>query len=361
VQKKKVVILYGGRSVEHGVSVNSARNILEFLDPELFEPVPIGITPDGRWFLTSGVSREIEQGKALGLILDAQRPGFILLASDNRIKADLIFPVLHGTDGEDGSIQGLIKAMNIPMVGTGVAGSALAINKVTTKILLEANGIPTSKFVAFESHNRKAIKFEMLKEQFGLPFMVKAANLGSSVGVSKVKDKAQFKKAVDEAFRYDHTILIEQFIPGRELECAVLGNRPAVASLPGEIVVDKAKYEFYTFDAKYVDASAVSIEVPAKLKPELIKKIQDYSVRSFYALQCQDFARVDLFLSDKGRLYVNEINTIPGFTNSSMFPMLWAARGISFPTLITNLISLATERYEQHQQLSRDFQSGLKF
>lgn len=360
MQKKKVAIFYGGRSVEHGVSVNSAKNIFEFIDRELFEPVPIGITRDGRWFLTLSVGKDIEQGKALGLILDAQRPGFILLASDERIKADVAFPVLHGTDGEDGSIQGMIRTMNIPMVGTGIAGSALAMDKIITKKLLTEAGIRTPKFVSYHFQERKKINYDEVKDVVGAPFMVKSANLGSSVGISKVTEKPGFKKAIDTAFRYDHAVIIEQFIEGRELECAVLGNTPPEASVPGEIIVEKG-HAFYTFDAKYVDEKAVKIEVPARLDEATIKKVQQIAVKTYNTLRCEDFARIDLFLSKSGKVYVNEVNTIPGFTNASMYPMMWKAGGMSFTELITRLITLALERHDANGRIERDFQSALKF
>ncbi|MFZ2904715.1 MAG: D-alanine--D-alanine ligase family protein [Cyclobacteriaceae bacterium] len=358
--KKKVAILYGGRSVEHGVSVNSAKNIIEFIDKEHFEPLAIGISKNGQWFLTKTVDKEIEQGQALGLILNPDKPGFILLASSDRIKVDLIFPVLHGTDGEDGSIQGLIKALNIPMVGTGVLGSAISMNKIVAKRLLKDAGIPVTKFVAFHFNDQKKIRFEHVEKELGLPFMVKSASLGSSVGVTKVSKKSDFNKAIEEAFRYDHEVIIEEFITGREIECAILGNTPAEASNPGEIVVSKA-YEFYTFDAKYVDAKAVDIKVPAELSKDEIKKIREASLAAYQALHCEDFSRVDLFLTRKGKIYVNEINTIPGFTNSSMYPMMWKERGISFTDLITQLINLAYERHNANSRLQHDFQSSLKF
>jgi len=360
VSKKKVAILYGGRSVEHGVSVNSAKNIFEFLDKEQFEPLAIGISKNGQWFHTKTVDKDIEQGQALGLILDPDKPGFILLASSDRIKVDITFPVLHGTDGEDGSIQGLIKALDIPMVGTGVLGSSISMNKIVAKRLLKDAGIPVTKFLSFHFNDQKKIKFETAEKQLGLPFMVKAASLGSSVGVTKVSKKNDFKKAVEEAFRYDHEIIIEEFISGREIECAILGNAPAEASNPGEIVVSK-EYEFYTFDAKYVDAQAVDIKVPAELSKDDIKKIRGISVQAYQALHCEDFSRVDLFLTKKGKVYVNEINTIPGFTNSSMFPMMWKERGISFTDLITRLINLAYERHNANKRIENDFQSSLKF
>lgn len=360
VSKKKVAILYGGRSVEHGVSVNSAKNIFEFIDKDQFEPLAIGISKSGQWFLTKTVDKNIEQGQALGLILDPDKTGFILLASSDRIKIDIIFPVLHGTNGEDGSIQGLIKALDIPMVGTGVLGSAISMNKITAKRLLQDAGIPISKFLAFHYNDKKKIKFDAIEKALGLPFMVKSASLGSSVGVAKVSEKSEFSNAIEEAFRYDHEVVIEEFIEGQEIECAILGNNPPEASNPGEIIISK-EYDFYTFDAKYVDAQAVDIKVPAELSKEAIKKIREVSLQAYQALHCEDFSRVDLFLTKKGKVYVNEINTIPGFTNSSMYPMMWKERGISFTDLITRLINLAYERYNNHKRIEHDFQSSLKF
>jgi D-alanine-D-alanine ligase len=359
-KKKTVVILYGGRSVEHGVSVNSARNIFEYIDKDRFEPLPIGISKSGQWFLTSGVTKDVEQGKALGLILDAQRPGFLILSSGDRIKADIIFPVLHGTDGEDGSIQGLIKAMDIPMVGTGVLGSAMSMNKIVAKRLMKEAGIPVTNFLTFHYTEKESMSFDAIAEKIGKPFMVKSSSLGSSVGVSKAKDEQTFREAVEEAFRYDDNLIVEEFVVGREIECAILGNRPAEASNPGEVVIS-SKYEFYTFDAKYVDPDAVKIEVPAKLTEKEVVKIRDLSVKAYQALYCEDFSRVDLFLTEKGKIYINEINTIPGFTNSSMYPMMWKERGIEFTPLISKLLNLAEERYDRSKRIEREFNSALKF
>lgn len=359
-KKKKVAILYGGRSVEHGVSVNSARNIYEFINKDRFEPLPIGINKSGQWYLTSGVTKDIGQGKALGLILDAQSPGFILVSSGDRIKADVIFPVLHGTDGEDGSIQGLIKAMDIPMVGTGVLGSSVSMNKIIAKRLLKDAGLPITKFVSFHFTEKEKIDFKAIKKTLGLPFMVKSASLGSSVGVSKVKSEADFSKAVEDSFRYDDAILMEEFVTGREIECAILGNDPVEASYPGEIVID-SKYEFYTFDAKYVDPEAVRIDVPAKVEPKIAEKIREVCVKAYKTLHCEDFSRVDLFLTEAGKIYINEINTIPGFTNSSMFPMMWKERGIGFTELISRLLDLAQQRYDWSKRIEREFNSSLKF
>ncbi len=357
--KKNIVILYGGRSVEHEVSVNSAKNIFEFIDKNLFESIPIGISKKGQWFLTKGVSKDIEQGKPLGVILDTQHRGFILLSTEERFQADVIFPVLHGTDGEDGSIQGMLKALDIPMVGTGVLGSSLSMNKVVAKRVLEAAKLPVAKYMAFHYTEREKIKFAEVKKKLGMPFMVKAANLGSSVGVTKVKKQADFTKAIEEAFKYDDELIIEEFIKAREVECAILGNNPPQASLPGEIVISK-KYEFYTFDAKYVDPTAVRIDVPASLTKASVEKIRTLSVKAFQALRCEDFARVDLFLSGT-KVYVNEINTIPGFTNSSMYPVMWKERGIGFSELISKLIDIAVERYEKSKRIERSFTSSLKY
>jgi D-alanine-D-alanine ligase len=358
--KKKVAILYGGRSVEHAVSVNSARNIFEYIDKKKFDPIPIGIAKDGQWFLTSDVSREIEKGISLGIVLNPDNPSFIKLDSAERFNVDIVFPVLHGTDGEDGSIQGLLKAMELPMVGTGVLGSSLSMNKIVAKRLLKEAGLPVTDFLTFRFEEKEKISFASISKKLGLPFMVKSASLGSSVGITKVKTKKDFQGAVDEAFKYDNEMLAEKFITGREIECALLGNNPVEASLPGEIVISKA-YEFYTFDAKYVDPKAVRIDVPAKLTKSVSEKIRKISRKAYETLHCEDFSRIDLFLDKKGNVYINEINTIPGFTNSSMYPMMWKDRGVSFSDLITRLLNLAQQRYDSGKRIERDFESGLKF
>ncbi|MBK5280341.1 MAG: D-alanine--D-alanine ligase, partial [Bacteroidia bacterium] len=355
----KVAILYGGRSVEHGVSINSARNIVEYLDKNKFEPLLIGISTAGVWHKNSTVNKDIEAGERINLQLNPQKAGFI---SQQGIvyRADVVFPVLHGTDGEDGSIQGLLQAMSMPMVGTGVLGSAMSMNKFVAKKILQEAGLPVAKFLCYYFEDREQINVKNISSKLGLPFMIKSASLGSSVGVSKVNDKADLKKAVDEAFKYDDCLLAEEYIKGREIECAILGNNPPQASFPGEIIIN-SKYEFYTFDAKYVDGEAVKIDVPAKLDKEIIETIRQYSLKAYQALKCEDFSRVDLFLADDGRVFVNEINTIPGFTNSSMFPMMWKERGLSFTDLITKLIELSLERTKRSARIQKDFQSALKF
>ncbi len=357
MEKKNVLILFGGRSVEHGVSINSARNIFEHIDRERFTPWLAGITLEGNWFLKDTVDKDISNGKPLRLGTNPAIPE--LFFDGGSIRPDLAFPVLHGTDGEDGSIQGLLTAMNLPFVGSGVLGSALSMNKIVAKEMLQAAGLPVVPFIHFRFDQRQQIDFEAITARFGLPVMVKSASLGSSVGVSKVKDLAEFNRALDESFAFDDEVIVEQYIPGREIECAILGNEPPQASLPGEIVISP-KYEFYSFDAKYVDPDAVEIKVPAVLDPHEQDTIRELSVKAFQVLHCLDFSRVDLFVSKAG-IFVNEINTIPGFTNSSMFPMMWKERGISFKDLITRLLELAQERTLRQQRIQRNFQSSLRY
>ncbi len=357
MEKKIVAILYGGRSVEHGVSINSARNIFEFIDRNRFEPLAIGLSKSGQWFLTNQVTKEMNQGIPVTFPTDPIQKGFI--ADNKNYFPDIFFPVLHGTDGEDGSVQGLLTAMQIPFVGSGVLGSALAMNKIIAKQLLQLAGLPVAPFLYYTYRDRDQIDFNMLKEKFGLPFMVKSASLGSSVGVSKVDTIEKFNSAIEDSFRYDDEIIIEQYIKGREIECAILGNDPVEASNPGEIIISE-RYDFYSFDAKYVDPEAVKIQVPAVLSGDLTSKIKSASIQAFNVLRCQDFARVDLFVTED-RILVNEINTIPGFTNSSMFPMMWKERGISFTDLISRLLDIALIRTERQNRVNRDFNSSLKF
>jgi D-alanine-D-alanine ligase len=357
MQRTRVAILYGGKSVEHGVSINSARNIGQYLDPTRFEPLFIGITTQGDWFHTATVTKDIAQGTPVSVRLTEK--GAWVTSSGQVFMADVVFPVLHGTDGEDGSIQGLMRVMDLPMVGTGVLGSALSMNKLAAKQMLERFHVPVVPYQVLH-RSEKIPAFAAVAAQLGVPFMVKAANLGSSVGVSKVKDELTYRQALDEAFQYDETVLIEEFITAREIECAILGNDPPQASLPGEIVINP-KYEFYTFDAKYVDPEAVTIEVPARLSDQESDRIRALSVQAYQILHGEDFARVDLFLAHDGRIFVNEINTIPGFTNSSMYPMMWKERGISFTDLITQLIEFALARYQKNRNLQRHFSSNLQY
>ncbi len=353
--KKKVIILYGGRSVEHEISINSAKNVFQYIDKTIFDVYLIGISKEGTWHFTDTVSTEFSPSHIASLTLNSKSAVF---SDDQRkIEPDIIFPVLHGTDGEDGSIQGLLQAMDIPYAGSGVLGSAVSMSKLASKRLLKAAGIPTSEFMAFNFHQRYDISFEDVKEELGLPFMAKAANLGSSVGILKVNNRNEFESALKECFTFDHTILFEKYIAGRELECSVMGNAEVKASLPAEIVISP-NYEFYTYEAKYKDPDAVELKVPAVLNEQLVQKIQKLSIQAYQALHCEDFGRVDLFLTPDDEIFINEINTIPGFTNSSMFPMMWQERGISFTNLITTIINSALKKHHDSKRLKNDFTRG---
>ncbi|GAA0894828.1 D-alanine--D-alanine ligase [Fulvivirga kasyanovii] len=356
-KKQTVAILFGGKSVEHQISINSAKNVFEFIDKEKYEPVLIGISQKGEWFLKKEVNGDFTSEDSLKLNLNAEKGGFFNSHDGSTLVPDLVFPVLHGTDGEDGSIQGLLRVINVPFVGTGVLGSAISMSKLYSKRLLQSAGIPVSKYVSFDYHEKEKITFQRLKDELGLPFMAKAANLGSSVGVHKVKSEEGFNHAVADVFNFDSTIIFEQYIKGRELECAVMGNEKPEASLPGEIVISQ-NYDFYTYEAKYLDPEAVKLEIPANVNTQIAKEIQELSIKSYLALKCEDFARVDLFLKENGDIIINEINTIPGFTNSSMFPMMWKERGISFTNLITKLIEMALRRFERSQHVSNQFSTN---
>jgi len=352
--KQSVAILFGGKSVEHAISINSAKNIFEYIDKDQFEVSLIGISPEGKWFLKETVDGDFNNCQPVNFSLNPASIGFNLSHTDKVINPDIVFPVLHGTDGEDGSIQGMLTTMNIPFVGTGVLGSAIAMNKLYSKRLMQAAGIPTSKFIPFTAENKHEIDYEHISNELGLPFMTKAANLGSSVGIFKINNAEEFSKAVEEVFKYDHTMLCESFVEGRELECSVMGNLKPIASQPGEIVVSK-DYDFYTYEAKYLDPSAARLDVPADVSEAIANQIREFSIKAYRAIHCEDFARVDLFLKADGTILINEINTIPGFTNSSMFPMMWKVDGISFTELITKLIEMAFARFDKGRNLVKTY------
>jgi D-alanine-D-alanine ligase len=259
---------------------------------------------------------------------------------------DVVFPILHGPFGEDGTVQGLLKLADLPFVGAGVLGSAVGMDKDVMKRLLRDAGIPIGKFLAYRRADK--IRFAQVKKVLGLPLFVKPANLGSSVGISKVSKPGEFAAAVKEAFRYDNKIVIEEFIRGREVECSVLGNDRPIASLPGEIIVNR---DFYSYDAKYLDAQAARLEIPAKLPRAVIRKVRAIALRTYEVLGCEGMGRVDFFVAADGAVLVNEINTIPGFTKISMYPKMWQASGISYPKLIDRLIQLALARHRAEKRL----------
>lgn len=356
-QKINVAILFGGKSAEHEVSLQSAKNVIDSIDKEKYNPILIGIDKQGKWLLNNSshflLNSEnpnlIKLNKSTdNVALVPQSNGEIVNFSNPRSKQsiDVVFPILHGPYGEDGTMQGLLKLANIPFVGADVLGSAVGMDKDVTKRLLRDANIPIANFLVFKDINK--IDFERIVKEIGLPFFVKPANLGSSVGINKVKNKEDFKKAITEAFRYDRKVLVEEYIKGREIECSVLGNDNPIASVPGEVV---ANDEFYSYEAKYIDENGAILEIPAKLDKNTVKEIQNLAVRVFEALSCEGLARVDFFFKDNGEIIVSELNTIPGFTSISMYPKLWEASGISYTELIDKLIQLAIERFRKEQKI----------
>lgn len=358
--KLKVAIIFGGRSAEHEVSIQSAKNVYNSLDKNKYEVILIGIDKQGRWllnqsaeFLLSSSNPELAKlnSPEVSLIQKNQTTQLVNVSSNQNMGGvDVVFPVLHGPYGEDGTIQGMLKLLNIPFVGPSVLGSAVGMDKDVMKRLLKEAGIPVAKFLVF--HKLREISFEKVVKKLGLPFFIKPANLGSSVGISKVKSKQEFEKALKLAFEFDSKILIEEFIKGREIECSVLGNENPIASLPGEII---PTHEFYSYEAKYIDENGALLKAPADLPKNIVKKIQDLAIKTFKILCCEGLSRVDFFLTEDEKIYVNEINTIPGFTKISMYPKLWEVSGISYPELVDKLIQLALERFKRENKLKTSF------
>jgi D-alanine-D-alanine ligase len=392
MKKLRVGILFGGRSGEHEVSLLSAASVLNAIDKNKFEVIPIGITKEGRW-LTAGDAELLLQGKATGspqshlragdpeatpgaAVLatgqavvvppEPQRPGGSSLApfqtealsrraSDRAINVDIIFPVLHGTFGEDGTIQGLFELADIAYVGAGVLGSAAGMDKDVMKSLFIAAGLPIVKHVTvlrsdWESAPKKVQK--LVESKLKYPVFVKPANLGSSVGISKARERKELGPAMEEAAKFDRKIVIEEGVGGkkhkaREIEVSVLGNDNPAASVPGEIVPGK---EFYDYTAKYLDEGSQLI-IPAKLNKSETKKIQQLAIAAFKAVDCSGLSRVDFLMDPKNRkIYLNEINTMPGFTAISMYPKLWGASGLGYPELIEKLIKLGLERHAEKKR-----------
>ena len=359
-KKIRVGILFGGKSAEHEVSLQSAKNIVEAIDKEKYDVVLIGIDKNGQWYLNEASRFLLHAENPKLIALNRSSEYVALVPKNNRNQLvnlssreslgpiDVVFPVLHGPFGEDGTVQGLLKLFNVPFVGASVLGSAIGMDKDVMKRLLRDAAIPIPDFLVFHKESIDEIDFEQVKKQLGLPLFLKPANLGSSVGIHKVKDESQFKPAIVDAFQYDVKILIEKYIKGREIECSVLGNENPIVSLPGEII---PQHEFYSYEAKYIDEKGASLEIPAKLSPEIIKQIQAVALRALKALCCEGMARVDFFLRNEKEIFVSEINTIPGFTKISMYPKLWEASGISYTELIDKLIQLALERFEREKKI----------
>ena len=357
----RIGVLFGGESAEHEVSLQSARNVIKAIDRDRHDVMLIGIDRSGGWHLLDETCFLADESDARRINLPAvtndlalvpgQQMGLITLEGREPLPAlDVVFPVLHGPMGEDGTVQGLLRLAHIPFVGPGVLGSAIGTDKDVAKRLLRDKGIPVAPFITVIDRGLSPT-WDDVTAELGSPLFVKPANMGSSIGVSKVFSDLEYQAALDEAFSFDTKVLLELTLEGRELECAVLGNENPEASIPGEVA---PRHAFYSYDAKYLDDTGADLIIPADIDRETVKRIQDLSIRVFQTLCCEGMARVDFFLTTKnsgpfntGELVVNEINTIPGFTHISMYPKLWEESGVPYPDLIDRLIELAIDRWER--------------
>lgn len=359
-RKIRVGLLFGGKSTEHEVSLISAKSILEALNLEKYEPVLISINKQGEWHLESQEALKrmdfshaiLEDYTKKLAIIPVRECKQVVNYKDSKLQEalqlDVIFPILHGTHGEDGAMQGLLQLANIPFVGAGVLGSAIGMDKDVMKRLLQQANIPVARFICLHDYQEIPL-FEKTVHDLGFPFFVKPASAGSSIGITKVSSRATYHAALKNAFLYDHKILLEEYIQAREIECAVLGNEELKASMPGEV---EPLHEFYSYEAKYMDAKGAKLHIPAKnLSKEQIMHIQAMAMKTFCALCCEGMARVDFFLTEDQKLLVNEINTIPGFTRISMYPKLWEISGLSYAELIDELIELAIARHAKGKKI----------
>jgi D-alanine-D-alanine ligase len=356
-KRLRVGILYGGRSGEHEVSLASAASVIRALDPEKYEAVPIGITKDGRWLVGTGAQKMLgevlKSGERVSMPPDPTVGALVPLASGtghSSVAVDVVFPVLHGTFGEDGTVQGLLELAGVPYVGAGVLASAVGMDKDVQKRLFEQAGLPIVPFLAIRrsewEQDRPAI-LKLIKKKLRFPLFVKPATLGSSVGMTRVKAAHEIAAAMDLAAEFALKIIVERGVNGREIEVSVLGNDDVRASIPGEIVPHR---EFYDYTAKYLE-EGTRLVIPATLTKKQVAAFQDYAVRSFRAIDGTGMARCDFFLDRRtGKIFVNELNTIPGFTAISMYPKLWEASGLPYPKLIDRLIELA---FELHREKAR--------
>lgn len=363
MKKIKVAIICGGKSGEHEVSLVSARSIFFAIPRSKYQVELIGIDKKGKFRFGKEKDFWINPDNLKKIKLNPKLPEVILISEKDKVlvvdrkshktlaQAEVFFPITHGTFGEDGCLQGFLEIMNAPYVGPGVLGSAVSMDKDFTKRLLLGSGSNVADFrVLDRSYNKKDL--ESAARKLGWPLFVKPANLGSSVGISKATDKKELNKAVKEAFLYDDKIVIEEAIEGREIECSVLGNEKPIASVPGEI---KLREGFYSYEAKYIDDEVAEIITRAKLPRKQVEKVKKEAIKAYKTLGCEGMARVDFFISPRGKIYVNEINTLPGFTSISMYPKMFEEVGIKYPKLLDKLIVLAIERKKRQNNLKRNF------
>lgn len=362
MKKLRIGLFFGGRSAEHEISVISARNIANALDKNRFEPVLVGITNSGKWILFPDATipedlKRVDDAKtsswpAVALAhFDKDQVGIVNLTNQQQFPIDVGFPIMHGPYGEDGSIQGLFRTLGLPFVGCGVLSSAIGMDKDVMKRLLAQAELPMARYVLLTEEHRPS--YENLVREIGVPFFIKPANMGSSIGVFKIKSHDDFETKIKESFQYDTKVIAEEFIQGREIEVAVLGlGSQLVASPPGEII---PQHEFYSYEAKYLDEKGAILKVPAELSQKEIKEAQDLARQTFVTLGCEGMARVDFFLSATGNFFINEINTIPGFTSISQYPMLMKLSGFTYPALIEKLVDLALEKRASEMKLKTVF------
>ena len=349
----RAVVIFGGQSAEHEVSRISARSVLNALDPRRYEIVPVGIERTGQWVLAEGAAKMLQAGEEFGPEGPVVQGGPIeslqevLPAGHEGEIPTVVIPILHGPNGEDGTIQGLLELSGLPYVSTGVAGSAVSMDKGLAKMVLAQAGIPQAQFQVAAQWDLNDDMVARIISELGFPIFVKPANMGSSVGVGKASDEAELALAIEEALRYDEWLVFEEFVAGREIEVGVLGNERPRASVPGEV---RATAEFYDFDNKYRDGTA-ELLIPAPLTTAQRQELEALALRTYAALRAEVYARVDVFFEEPGRGFlVNEINTLPGFTSISMFPQLWQHSGLSYPELIDELVRLAFERHERRRR-----------
>jgi D-alanine-D-alanine ligase len=352
---KNVLIICGGKSAEHEVSLQSARNIIAAMDKELFQPIIVVISRSGCWYFLAdpiqleGITEYLDHDESkLCSLLQRPTQTVLLTTTGAQINIDVAFPLVHGPMGEDGTLQGLLEMVGLPYVGCGVLASAVGMDKDFLKRAFAYAGIPSAPFIALTKQNLIPEYAQVCEKLNSAIVFVKPAVMGSSVGIAKVTSEEQYYEAIKQAFRYGSKILIEKFIPGREVECSVLGNERPIVSCVGEI---KPTHDFYSYEAKYLDPNGAALIIPAELPFALSEKVRELAIQAFQSCDCKGFARVDFFIGTDDTVYVNELNTIPGFTSISMYPKLWEASGINYDALITQLIILAFEEFGSKQKI----------
>lgn len=361
--KKAVLLFFGGKSAEHEISFLSARNISDSIDQKLYELIYLGISKEGSWYLfpnkdylfknsmLTDKKKPVQYSPATFISEEGQ--GFLLeTKNNNRIRVDIAFPVLHGTQGEDGCIQGLFKMMNIPFVGGSVLSSSVCMDKEFAKKILIQENIPVAPFVTL--YRTVPCDYEAIVKKIGIPFFIKPSNAGSSVGVYKIKNQTDFNECLPKSFMFDHKVLAEAFIEGSEIEVSVKGNNQnADSSLVGQII---PTHEFYSYEAKYLDENGAHFHIPAKLTEDVSCKVRDYAVRAYNSTGCDGLARVDFFVTKDNQIYLNELNTMPGFTAISMYPKMWEAAGLNKVQLVNELIELGLKKFEADKSLKVTFE-----